>query len=118
MSKVKRTPQKERGTYKYFYAYGKVVDELKSSEHGITELDIYGLNQCDDREVYCTMKSHHGILTNKEKAAIRAWIPQFIKQFKLEHYGIGQTKDVVEDEVMKEFPMVEVLSFNPCGRQK
>lgn len=92
MSKVKRTPQKERGTYKYFYAYGKVVDELKSSEHGITELDIYGLNQCDDREVYCTMKSHHGILTNKEKAAIRAWIPSSLNNLNLSIMASGRQK--------------------------
>lgn len=112
MSKVKRTPQKERGTYKYFDVNGKVIDELKPGERGVSELDIYELHQCDDREIYYTMKAHHGIRTNKEKAAIRAWIPDFIEQFKLEHDGIGPTKDVVEDAVMKEFPMVEVLSFN------
>ncbi len=112
MSKVKRTPQKERGTYKYFDANGKVVDELKPGEHGITELDIYELHQRDDREIYYTMKAHHGIRTNKEKATIRAWIPGFIEQFKRDHHGIEPTKDVVEDAVMKEFPMVEVLSFN------
>lgn len=112
MSKVKRTPQKERGTYKYFDAYGKVVDELKPGERGVSELDIYELHQCDDREIYYTMKAHHGIRTNKEKATIRAWIPEFIEQFKHDHHGIGPTNDVVEDAVMKEFPMVEVLSFN------
>ncbi|WP_213180193.1 sigma factor-like helix-turn-helix DNA-binding protein [Enterococcus lactis] len=112
MSKVKRTPQKERGTYKYFDANGKVVDELKPGEHGITELDIYELHQRDDREIYYTMKAHHGIRTNKEKATIRAWIPGFIEQLKRDHHGIEPTKDVVEDAVMKEFPMVEVLSFN------
>ncbi|GAA2911899.1 RNA polymerase sigma factor [Vagococcus fluvialis] len=112
MTKLKRTPQKERGTYKYFGANGKVVDELKPGERGITELDIYELHQRDDREVYSNLKAIQGIRTNKEKAAIRAWIPRFIEQFKRDHHGIGPTKDVVEDAVMKEFPMVELLSFN------
>ncbi|WP_285022791.1 RNA polymerase sigma factor [Lactococcus garvieae] len=117
MTKLKRTPQKERGTYKYFGADGKVVDELKPGERGITALDIYELHQRDDREVYRNLKAIQGIRTNKEKAAIRAWIPTFIEQFKNEHGGIIPTEDVVKDAVKKEFPMVELLSLDAAETQ-
>lgn len=112
MAKVKKTSQKERGTYKYFDVNGKVVHELKTGEYGVSEIDIYELHQSDDSEIYYTMKNFQGIRTNKEKATIRAWIPVFIEQFTLEHHGVAPTTDVVQDAVKKEFPMVETFSLN------
>ncbi|SJZ94276.1 RNA polymerase sigma factor, sigma-70 family [Pilibacter termitis] len=112
MTKVKKTPKEKRGTYKYIDANGEVVDELKPGEHGVSELDIYELHQIDDQDVYYTMKAYHGIRTNKEKARIRAWIPRYIEQFKHDHHGIEPTKDVVQDAVKREFPMVQTFSIN------
>lgn len=112
MAKVKKTPLKERGTYKYYDTNGKVVDELKPGVNGVTEMDIYQLHQLDDQDVYYTMKAHQGLRTNKEKAEIRDWIPTFVEKFKTEHNGIEPTDDVVKDAVKEQFPMVQTFSIN------
>ncbi len=113
MAKFKKTPQKERGTYKYLDADGKVMAELKAGVDEVTELDIYRLHQIDDQEVYYNLKSYQGLRTNKEKAEIRIWISQFIEQYKLEHDGMEPTKDIIQDAIKKKFPMkMQVLSMN------
>ncbi|MDT2554538.1 sigma factor-like helix-turn-helix DNA-binding protein [Enterococcus raffinosus] len=113
MAKFKKTPQKERGTYKYLDADGKVMAELKAGVDEVTELDIYRLHQIDDQEVYYNLKSYQGLRTNKEKAEIRIWISQFIEQYKLEHDGMGPTKDIIQDAIKKKFPMkMQVLSMS------
>lgn len=113
MAKFKKTPQKERGTYKYLDADGKVMAELKAGVDEVTELDIYRLHQIDDQEVYYNLKSYQGLRTNKEKAEIRIWISQFIEQYKLEHDGMEPTKDIIQDAIKKKFPMkMQVLSMS------
>ncbi len=113
MAKFKKTPQKERGTYKYLDADGKVMAELKAGVYEVTELDIYRLHQIDDQEVYYNLKSYQGLRTNKEKAEIRIWISQFIEQYKLEHDGMEPTKDIIQDAIKKKFPMkMQVLSMS------
>ena len=113
MAKFKKTPQKERGTYKYLDADGKVMAELKAGVDEVTELDIYRLHQIDDQEVYHNLKSYQGLRTNKEKAEIRIWISQFIEQYKLEHDGMEPTKDIIQDAIKKKFPMkMQVLSMS------
>ena len=113
MAKFKKTPQKERGTYKYLNADGKVMAELKAGVDEVTELDIYRLHQIDDQEVYYNLKSYQGLRTNKEKAEIRIWISQFIEQYKLEHDGMEPTKDIIQDAIKKKFPMkMQVLSMS------
>lgn len=113
MAKFKKTPQKERGTYKYLDAGGKVMAELKAGVDEVTELDIYRLHQIDDQEVYYNLKSYQGLRTNKEKAEIRIWISQFIEQYKLEHDGMEPTKDIIQDAIKKKFPMkMQVLSMS------
>ncbi|EPI2116237.1 RNA polymerase sigma factor [Listeria monocytogenes] len=113
MAKFKKTPQKERGTYKYLDADGKVMAELKAGVDEVTELDIYRLHQIDDQEVYYNLKSYQGLRPNKEKAEIRIWISQFIEQYKLEHDGMEPTKDIIQDAIKKKFPMkMQVLSMS------
>ncbi len=113
MAKFKKTPQKERGTYKYLDADGKVMAELKAGVDEVTELDIYRLHQIDDQEVYYNLKSYQGLRTNKEKAEIRIWISQFIEQYKLELDGMEPTKDIIQDAIKKKFPMkMQVLSMS------
>lgn len=113
MAKFKKTPQKERGTYKYLDADGKVMAELKAGVDEVTELDIYRLHQIDDQKVYYNLKSYQGLRTNKEKAEIRIWISQFIEQYKLEHDGMEPTKDIIQDAIKKKFPMkMQVLSMS------
>ncbi len=113
MAKFKKTPQKERGTYKYLDADGKVMAELKAGVDEVTELDIYRLHQIDDQEVYYNLKSYQGLRTNKEKAEIRIWISQFIEQYKLKHDGMEPTKDIIQDAIKKKFPMkMQVLSMS------
>lgn len=61
MAKVKKTPQTERETYKYYGRDGKVVSDLIPREYGVTDLYIYQFHKFDDREVYQMMKAFQGI---------------------------------------------------------
>lgn len=54
--RFKKTPQKQRGTYKLFNENGEFVTEYKPGEDGITEVDILNLHKEDDHEVYINNK--------------------------------------------------------------
>lgn len=112
MAKFKKTPQNQRGTYKYYGADGKVVSELRPGVGGVTELDIKYLHQQDDKEVYQNNKSYQGIRTNKEKEEIREWKNEYIENFKSANGGSKPTDDAVKEAVEKEFPMMQTLSLD------
>lgn len=112
MAKFKKTPQNQRGTYKYYDADGKVVSELRPGVGGVTELDIQTLHRFDDREVYENNKSYQGLRTNKEKEEIREWKNEYIENFKSANGGSKPTDDVVKETVKKEFPMMQTLSLD------
>lgn len=111
MIRFKKTPQNERGTYKYYYGNRKVICELKPGVDGVTDFDIKMLHQEDDREVYYNNKQNHGIRTNKEKEEIRKWKKQYALDYKAEH-GFEPTDYELKDAANKEFPMIKTLSLN------
>lgn len=112
MAKFKKTPQNQRGTYKYYDADGKVVSELRPGVGGVTELDIQTIHRFDDMEVYQNNKSYQGLRTNKEKEEIREWKNEYIENFKSANGGSKPTDDVVKEAVKKEFPMMQTLSLD------
>jgi len=82
--KFKKTPGKERGTYKLFDDNGNFVTEYKPGKDGVTEIDIINLHKIDDSEVHINCKEMK--LPEWYQSVYDEWKNKFIAEFK-EKYG-------------------------------
>ena len=109
--RIRKTSSKERTTYKYYDAYGKLVSELRVGHDGITEVTIKALHASDDREVYNNLKNARPNRSSKEKELKKNWKEQYIASFEKEHGYKPNPKDV-EDLANDVFPRNYSLSLD------
>lgn len=109
--KIRKTSSKERATYKYYDAYGKLVSELRVGHDGITEMTIKALHASDDREVYNNLKNARPNRSSKEKELKKNWKEKYIASFEKEHGYKPNPKDV-EDLANDVFPRNYSLSLD------
>jgi DNA-directed RNA polymerase specialized sigma subunit, sigma24 homolog len=74
--KFRKTPLKQRGTYKYYDENGKLIAKLIPGVDGVTELDILEYHRADDREVYNNIKNARPKMTDEEKQQYKDWEEQ------------------------------------------
>ena len=70
--KLKKTPQNERGNYKYTDS-GVVI---KPNDNGVTEKHIFALHSFDDSEVRNNLKNLRCPLSDKMKEEVIEWAEQ------------------------------------------
>lgn len=109
--KIRKTSSKERATYKYYDAYGKLVSELRVGQDGITEVTIKMLHASDDREVYNNLKNVRPNRSSKEKELKKNWKEKYIASFEKKHGYKPNPKDV-EDLANDVFPRNYSLSLD------
>lgn len=109
--RIRKTLSKERTTYKYYDAYGKLVSELRIGHDGITEVTIKALHASDDREVYNNLKNARPNRSSKEKELKKNWKEKYIASFEKEHGYKPNPKDV-EDLANDVFPRNYSLSID------
>ena len=109
--RIRKTSSKERTTYKYYDAYGKLVSELRVGQDGITEVTIKALHASDDREVYNNLKNVRPNRSSKEKELKKNWKEKYIASFEKEHGYKPNPKDV-EDLANDVFPRNYSLSID------
>ena len=109
--KIRKTSSKERATYKYYDAYGKLVSELRVGQDGITEVTIKMLYASDDKEVYNNLKNVRPNRSSKEKELKKTWKEKYIASFEKEHGYKPNPKDV-EDLANDVFPRNYSLSLD------
>lgn len=109
--KIRKTSSKERATYKYYDAYGKLVSELGVGHDGITEVTIKELHASDDREVYNNLKNARPNRSSKEKELKKNWKEKYIASFEKEHGYKPNPKDV-KDLANDVFPRNYSLSLD------
>lgn len=100
--RTRKTNSNDRATYKYTScvrnedgSYSEGTIEIKPGENGVTEADIKMLHSMDDREVYYNNKNLRPTRTAEEKAEIKAWKEEYIRNFNLKH-GYEPNKDDVD----------------------
>ena len=109
--KIRKTSSKERATYKYYDAYGKLVSELRVGQDGITEVTIKALHASDDKEVYSNLKNVRPNRSSKEKELKKNWKDKYIASFEKKHGYKPNPKDV-EDLANDVFPRNYSLSLD------
>lgn len=111
MAKVRKTPQDQRGTYKLVDGNGKVIQELRPGENGITEWHIKKMHQMDDLDVVNYYKNARPNRTEEEKAKIKEWETEYIQRFKSRH-GYEPHPSDVKEEINEQFPRNYSVSLN------
>ncbi|EMF0528425.1 hypothetical protein H4N24_000058 [Enterococcus hirae] len=118
MSRLKKTHQNDRSTYKYVFertdANGRIqkeVVEIRPGEDGVTELNIQELHRADDRAIYNFYKNARPERTEEEKEKIKAWKEKFREDFNNEH-GYYPMDEYVDGEANDYFKRNYNLSLN------
>lgn len=100
--RTRKTNSNDRATYKYTScvrnedgSYSEETIEIKPGENGVTVADIKMLHSMDDSEVYYNNKNLRPTRTAEEKAEIKAWKEEYIRNFNLKH-GYEPNKDDVD----------------------
>lgn len=116
--RTRKTNSNDRATYKYTScvrnedgSYSEETIEIKPGENGVTEADIKMLHSMDDREVYYNNKNLRPTRTAEEKAEIKAWKEEYIRNFNLKH-GYEPNKDDVDYAAEEHFPRNYNLSLD------
>lgn len=116
--RTRKTNSNDRATYKYTScvrnedgSYSEETIEIKPGENGVTEADIKMLHSMDDREVYYNNKNLRPTITAEEKAEIKAWKEEYIRNFNLKH-GYEPNKDDVDYAAEEHFPRNYNLSLD------
>lgn len=116
--RTRKTNSNDRATYKYTScvrnedgSYSEETIEIKPGENGVTEADIKMLHSMDDSEVYYNNKNLRPTRTAEEKAEIRAWKEEYIRNFNLKH-GYEPNKDDVDYAAEEHFPRNYNLSLD------
>lgn len=116
--RTRKTNSNDRATYKYTScvrnedgSYSEETIEIKPGENGVTVADIKMLHSMDDREVYYNNKNLRPTRTAEEKAEIKAWKEEYIRNFNLKH-GYEPNKDDVDYAAEERFPRNYNLSLD------
>lgn len=116
--RTRKTNSNDRATYKYTScvrnedgSYSEETIEIKPGENGVTEADIKMLHSMDDSEVYYNNKNLRPTRTAEEKAEIKAWKEEYIRNFNLKH-GYEPNKDDVDYAAEEHFPRNYNLSLD------
>lgn len=116
--RTRKTNSNDRATYKYTScvrnedgSYSEETIEIKPGENGVTEADIKMLHSMDDSEVYYNNKNLRPTRTDEEKAEIKAWKEEYIRNFNLKH-GYEPNKDDVDYAAEERFPRNYNLSLD------
>lgn len=122
--RTRKTNSNDRATYKYTScvrnedgSYSEETIEIKPGENGVTEADIKMLHSMDDREVYYNNKNLRPTRTAEEKAEIKAWKEEYIRNFNLKH-GYEPNKDDVDYAAEEHFPRNYNLSLDFDARRE
>ena len=75
--RYRKTPGKERDTYKLYDDFGELLCEIKAGDYGVTADDIKNFHAVDDHEVY--VQSKEMVLTPFEKDIYKDWRSRYIK---------------------------------------
>lgn len=102
--KIKKTPQRNRGTYKLFDEHGKLVAEYKPGVDGVTEVDIKNLHRLDDHEVYINAKEMKH--PKWFQPIYDEWRKQFVAKFKEQH-----GREPFTDEIPGRHRVLESVDF-------
>lgn len=116
--RTRKTNSNDRATYKYTScvrnedgSYSEETIEIKPGENGVTVADIKMLHSMDDSEVYYNNKNLRPTRTAEEKAEIKAWKEEYIRNFNLKH-GYEPNKDDVDYAAEEHFPRNYNLSLD------
>lgn len=101
--KLHKTRRNQRETYKYYDANGKLTDEVKPGEKGVTEVTISILHHMDDSEVRSNLKYLHGD-QKEQKARTEKWKKDYISWFETVNHRMPTVDELaiaMEDAVPK-----------------
>lgn len=111
MANIRKASQDQRGTYKLMDGNGKVIQELRPGENGITEWHIKKMRPMDDLDVVNYYKNARPNRTEEEKAKIKEWEREYIHRSKSRD-GYEPHPSDVKEEINEQFQRNYNVSLN------